>query len=151
MTKRKDRTLGMGQAISRRDFINGVAAVSMYAAMPNIGQAGSKNGDYPPLKSGLRGNHPGSYDAAHALVWQGKTDWGNARKDDTTLYDLIVIGAGISGLSAAHFYRQKNPDARILILDNHDDFGGHAKRNEFEYNGKTIIGYGGSQILENPG
>lgn len=154
--KKNDQTLGMGRAISRRDFINGVAAATACAAIPNIALAssknvGSKNKYYPPLKTGMRGNHPGSYDAAHALVWQGKTDWGNARKDDTTLYDLIVIGAGISGLSAAHFYRQKHPDARILILDNHDDFGGHAKRNEFEYNGKTIISYGGSQTFENSG
>ncbi|MEH6551755.1 MAG: NAD(P)-binding protein [Pseudomonadales bacterium] len=148
--KKNDRSLGMGRDISRRDFINGVAAATACAALPNISLAGGKSNYYPPLKSGMRGNHPGSYDAAHSLVWQGKTDWGNAHKTDATLYDLIVIGAGISGLSAAHFYRQKNPNARILILDNHDDFGGHAKRNEFEYNGKTILSFGGSQSFENP-
>ncbi|MBT4522532.1 MAG: NAD(P)-binding protein [Halieaceae bacterium] len=150
MKKRNDRSLGMGRAITRRDFINGVAAAAVGAAMPNIGLAGNPANYYPPGKTGLRGNHPGSYDTAHALVWQGKTDWGKASKPDAVLYDLIVIGAGISGLSAAHFYRQQHPDARILILDNHDDFGGHAKRNEFEYNGKTTICYGGTQILENP-
>src|SRR5262249_40979563 len=41
-------------------------------------------------------------------------------------------------------------DARILVLDNHDDFGGHAKRNEFTINGTTMIGYGGSQSLQSP-
>ena len=46
-------------------------------------------------------------------------------------FDLVVVGGGISGLAAAYFYRQARPNARILILDNHDDFGGHAKRNEF--------------------
>ena len=46
-------------------------------------------------------------------------------------YDLVVVGAGLSGLAAAHFYREQRPAARILLLDNHDDFGGHAKRNEF--------------------
>ena len=40
-------------------------------------------------------------------------------------------------------------DARILILDNHDDFGGHAKRNEFMLDGRLIIGYGGSQSIDN--
>jgi hypothetical protein len=38
----------------------------------------------------------------------------------------------------------------VLLLENHDDFGGHAKRNEFEWNGRTILGYGGSQSLEAP-
>jgi spermidine dehydrogenase len=84
------------------------------------------------------------------LVWQGRTDWGPVSDTDET-YDLVVVGAGISGLSAAHFFLAENPEARILILDNHDDFGGHAKRNEFELDGQTIIGYGGSQTLEEPG
>jgi spermidine dehydrogenase len=62
----------------------------------------------------------------------------------------VVVGAGISGLSAAYFYRQEHPDARILILDNHDDFGGHAKRNEFQINGETRIGYGGTETIDTP-
>ena len=65
-------------------------------------------------------------------------------------YDLVVVGGGISGLSAAWFYRRAKPSARILILDNHDDFGGHAKRNEFTLDGRRIIGYGGSQSLQSP-
>ena len=71
-------------------------------------------------------------------------------REESHVYDLVVVGGGISGLAAAHFYRKENPDARILILDNHDDFGGHAKRNEFSVDGKTLIGYGGSQTLEDP-
>ncbi|MEM1001414.1 MAG: FAD-dependent oxidoreductase, partial [Bacteroidota bacterium] len=31
--------------------------------------------------------------------------------------DLIVVGAGISGLAAAWFYRREHPDARILLLE----------------------------------
>ena len=46
-------------------------------------------------------------------------------------YDLIVVGGGISGLAAAYFFRKQAAKSRILILDNHDDFGGHARRNEF--------------------
>ncbi|MEA2937074.1 MAG: spermidine dehydrogenase, partial [Alphaproteobacteria bacterium] len=64
--------------------------------------------------------------------------------------DLVVVGGGISGLAAAWFYRRAAPDARILILDNHDDFGGHAKRNEFMLDGKLLIGYGGSQSIDSP-
>ncbi len=76
---------------------------------------------------------------------------GPVSEPDSEVYDLIVVGAGISGLAAAYFYRKQKPDARILILDNHDDFGGHAKRNEFEIDGRTIIGYGGTQTIEEPG
>lgn len=65
-------------------------------------------------------------------------------------YDLVVVGGGISGLSAAWFYRQKNPNAKILILENHDDFGGHAKRNEFKVNGDTLLSYGGSESFQSP-
>ena len=61
-----------------------------------------------------------------------------------------MVGGGLSGLSAAWFYRRKNPQARILILDNHDDFGGHAKRNEFTLGERRIIGYGGSQSFQSP-
>ena len=66
-------------------------------------------------------------------------------------HDLVVIGGGISGLAAAWFFRRAaGPDARILVLDNHDDFGGHAKRNEFTLERRLIIGYGGSQSIQSP-
>jgi spermidine dehydrogenase len=42
------------------------------------------------------------------------------------------------------------PGARILVLDNHDDFGGHAKRNEFHYKGRMLLGLGGAQNLDMP-
>src|SRR5262249_61300692 len=66
-------------------------------------------------------------------------------------YDLVVVGAGISGLAAAAFYRRAaGPSARILVLDNHDDFGGHAKRNEFALDGRLVIGYGGRGTIHSP-
>ena len=105
---------------------------------------------YPPSRTGLRGSHQGSNTHAHSRALDGKTDWGPT----TTLteeYDLIVVGGGISGLSAAYFYQQKHGhDKKVLILDNHDDFGGHAKRNEHTINGKARITYGGSQTLVDP-
>ena len=73
-----------------------------------------------------------------------------AAEDTGEEYDLVVVGAGISGLAAAHFFRATRPDARVLVLDNHDDFGGHAKRNEFTHNGRTYIGYGGTQSIDSP-
>ncbi len=158
--KRSDRELGMDRAISRRDFLNGVGAVAAGTLVPGralaeavaaLEGAGAAFAAYPPRLTGMRGSHPGSFEVAHALVREGRSDWGRVREPDSELYDLIVVGGGISGLAAAHFYRKHKPDARILILDNHDDFGGHAKRNEFQIGSRTIIGYGGSQTLEEPG
>ncbi|MBM4193666.1 MAG: hypothetical protein FJ202_04710 [Gemmatimonadetes bacterium] len=149
-----DKELGMDRVISRRDFVNGVAALTAAAAMPDCGLAcapQAAQGDYPPRRTGLRGSHPGSYEAAHRLARSDRQDWGPVRNAEPHAYDLIIVGAGISGLSAAHFYRKEHPEARILILDNHDDFGGHAKRNEFALDGRTVISYGGSQVLQDPG
>ena len=73
-----------------------------------------------------------------------------APQDTGEEYDLVVVGAGISGLTAAHVFRKARPDARVLVLDNHDDFGGHAKRNEFTHSGRTYIGYGGTQSIDSP-
>ena len=152
-----DKELGMDRSISRRDFLNGAAAITTVTAIPGGALAGSKESaeaaavGYPPGRTGPRGSHPGSYEVAHELAWQGRQDWGRVHDAESDVYDLVVVGAGISGLSAAHFYRKEHPEARILILDNHDDFGGHAKRNEFELDGRTIISYGGAQILQDPG
>jgi spermidine dehydrogenase len=96
----------------------------------------------------MRGSHDGSWEVAHAMR-DGKT-WPTAATD-AEHYDLIVVGAGISGLAAAYFYRQHaGAKARILILDNHDDFGGHAKRNEFQQGGRLLLGYGGTQSIAGP-
>jgi len=105
---------------------------------------------YPPALTGLRGSHPGSNDHAHSRAWAGRSDWGVTTRLQEH-YDLVVVGAGISGLTAAYLYRQKHgADKKILILDNHDDFGGHAKRNEHSIDGATLISYGGSQTIVEP-
>jgi spermidine dehydrogenase len=105
---------------------------------------------YPPRLMGMRGSHVGSFEVAHAVAREGKK-WIRPVKQTDDTYDLIVVGGGVSGLSAAWFYRsQAGPDARILILDNHDDFGGHAKRNEFTVDGQKLISYGGSMTIEDP-
>ncbi|MGI9271578.1 MAG: NAD(P)-binding protein [Woeseiaceae bacterium] len=153
--KSKDRHYGMDREISRRDVLHGVGAVAAASFLPSQAFADQmlaleKAGVYPPALTGMRGNHPGSFDAAHQLAREGRVDWGPYSEPDADVYDLVVVGGGISGLAAAHFYRKSHPGARILILDNHDDFGGHAKRNEFDVDGHTVIGYGGSQTLENP-
>ncbi len=150
---RKDRRLGMAYDISRRDFLNGMSVALGASLLPlsaNAATTGAQDalGYYPPELTGMRGSHAGSFEVAHAAV-NGQR-WS---ADDTgEQYDLIVVGAGISGLSAAYFYQKvMGMSARILVLDNHDDFGGHAKRNEFEIDGRLMIGYGGTMSLESPG
>ncbi len=137
----------MASRISRRDFLNGVA-LSIAAGLTPAAQAHAK-GPYPPALTGLRGHHVGSFELAHQMR-EGKSFAIDALPSQEH-YDLVVVGAGISGLAAAWFYRKRAPKARILILDNHDDFGGHAKRNEFRYKGRLILGYGGSESIQQPG
>ncbi len=105
---------------------------------------------YPPSLTGLRGSHPGSNTHAHTRAWDKKSDWGPTTKLKES-YDLVVVGGGISGLAAAYFYQQKHgKDKKVLILDNHDDFGGHAKRNEHTIDGQLRLGHGGSQSIVEP-
>ena len=138
--------------IKRRDFINGSAvaiAGSLSGAFPRFSQ-GSQPSTYPPALTGLRGSHPGSNAVAHQHAWGGGLKVEQVRQTGEH-YDLVVVGAGLSGLAAAVFYRQQHgPDKKILILDNHDDFGGHARRNEHVIDGKKLITYGGSQTLVEP-
>jgi spermidine dehydrogenase len=43
------------------------------------------------------------------------------------------------------------PGAKVLLIDALEDFGGHAKRNEFTASsGKRLIGFGGSQSMHAP-
>ena len=153
--KHSDRDLGMHRPITRRDLLHGIGALTAGAMAPGalfagLGPASHNKLGYPPALTGMRGNHQGSFEVAHQLGREGRSDWGKVQHPDAGDYDLVVVGAGISGLAAAHYYRKEKPDARILILDNHDDFGGHAKRNEFQVDGRTLIGYGGSETLQEP-
>jgi spermidine dehydrogenase len=141
--------------ISRRDFLNGVAlslaAGTSLSPFEAFAQTSGASAHYPPLLTGLRGSHAGSFEIAHAVAMAG-AKFGHPDEQTDATYDLVVVGGGISGLAAAYFYlQQEGTDKKVLIIDNHDDFGGHAKRNEFEVDGQELIGYGGSQSLESPG
>lgn len=158
----RDRELGMYRNITRRDFLNGMAIGAggalaspwlegLLAAQTSAASAQDQPGYYPPTRTGMRGSHPGSFEVAHAL--RDGTFWEKAGKpiDTGEEYDLIVVGGGMSGLAAAYFYRkQAGASSRILILDNHDDFGGHAKRNELHLNGRMLLTNGGTVAIESP-
>ena len=150
--------LGMRRRIRRRDFLNGMAVAAGAAVASQIASAfetehvPETSADYyPPALTGMRGSHEGSFEVAHQV--RDGAFWSQAGTpvDSGETYDLVVVGGGISGLSAAHYFRKAaGTRARILILDNHDDFGGHAKRNEFWQAGRMLLGYGGTFSIESP-
>ncbi len=162
MKDARDHDLGMDRPITRRDFLNGVAigigGLVFSSSLTGCTRHGVSNsigaqdgaGYNPPAARGMRGDNPGSFEAAHGLrdgtFWQ--TAGAATGTDDT--YDLIVVGAGISGLAAAHFFRKRaGAGARILILEAHDDFGGHAARKEFRARSRLLLSYG-AQSIESP-
>jgi len=159
--EKRDHELGMDRRITRRDFLNGfgIAVGGGFVlenhewlkafGLPQSPFAPEKNPNYyPPTLTGMRGSTNAVMEAGHAL--RDGQRWANAAADSET-YDLIVVGGGISGLSAAYFFRKMaGPKSRVLILENHDDFGGHARRNEYHVGSRTIIGYGGTQSIAGP-
>ncbi|HEX4065773.1 MAG TPA: FAD-dependent oxidoreductase [Acidobacteriaceae bacterium] len=151
----------MDRRISRRDFMQGAAMAIGAAALPHgsmlaqssamAAEPQNRAGYDPPATHGMRGSHKGSFEVAHSL--RDGTFWHSAGAPMETgeSYDLVVVGGGISGLSSARFFHEAaGKGARVLILENHDDFGGHAKRNEFEVNGTFMLGYGGTYAIESP-
>lgn len=157
MSESDDRRLGMDRPITRRDFMNGAAMVIGASLLPhaagrlNAQEPQNQSGYYPPTRTGMRGSHPGSFEIAHSL--RDGTFWSSAAQPVNTeeVYDLVIVGGGISGLSAAYFFRERTgKSARVLILENHDDFGGHAKRNEFHLGGKLQLLNGGTLLIDSP-
>ncbi len=164
--QKKDKELGMTREITRRDFLNGVAigtgAALLGGALPaerllaaaifDETAPEKQPGYYPPAKMGMRGNHDGTFTYAHRLR-DGENPHAMGEPSDTgETYDVVVVGGGISGLAAAYSYRKRvGRNVKILVIDNHDDFGGHAKRNEFQAGGRMVLSYGGTQSLESPG
>ncbi len=105
--KRDDDALGMNCPISRRDFVHGVALAAGGAALPGwtgsakaavrAGEGASASTqaafdpagagrDYPPERLGLRGSHPGSFEAAHVVRDRPTMDLSGAARTGET-YD----------------------------------------------------------------
>jgi spermidine dehydrogenase len=155
-TESRDRELGMYRKITRRDFLDGAAmtigGVALGLHVPGAHGGADALPAYPPALTGLRGDQERVFEYAHKLRDGKSWETFGTIEEDSESYDLIVVGAGISGLAAAHFYRKHRGDgARILLLDSHDDFGGHARRNEFEVSGRLLLSNGGTQSIESPG
>lgn len=147
-----------GPQIARRDFIRGVAVTAggllVGGATGVRGAFGASTAltaaEYPPLRAGLRGQHEGSFEVAH-MARDGAFAGPLEAEETGEHYDLVIVGGGISGLSAAYFYRKALGEGlKVLIIENHDDFGGHAKRNEFRHGGRTFLSYGGTMSISTP-
>ncbi|MEO8659353.1 MAG: NAD(P)-binding protein [Bryobacteraceae bacterium] len=153
MRSLSDRELGMDRGIARRDFLNGVAVGMAGAAglAANAQTPPSDDADYPARRAGLRGEYPEAISEFDRIRQGAYASFPVPDDEIVEEYDLVIVGGGISGLSAAYFWRTAlGDDQRVLILDNLDDFGGHAKRNEFPYQGKTYIGFGGTMGIATP-
>jgi len=149
----------MHAGITRRDFLDGVAitalgalaAGSVPACAPHHLPTGAANtAAYPPATTGLWGQDNSSYAVMHKL--RDGTFWTHTKAPSSSgeHYDLVIVGAGMSGLASAYFYRQQRPNARILILDVRRDFGGHAGRNEFRVGDRLLLSNAGTQSMESP-
>jgi spermidine dehydrogenase len=139
------------RTITRRDFLDGMALAIGAGLVPRDLLATARPAaSYPPALAGLRGQHAGAFEVAHGMARDGRKYPIEGLPVEDEL-DCVIVGAGISGLAAAWFYRQRfGAEAKILVLDNHDDFGGHARRNEFTIGNRLLISYGGSESLQSP-
>ena len=155
----EERDLGMDRRIERRDFLNGMALGAAGAwrawhvpeawARP-FAAAQVEQPAYPPARLGLRGQHASAVEAFGRIDRGDFAAFPGGASDTGESYDLVVVGGGLSGLAAAYFWHKALPDQRVLVLDNHDDFGGHAKRNQFTWQGRTYLGYGGTMSVATP-
>ena len=160
MVSKFDKELGLDRAITRRDFVYG-SSLFLSSAVVGCGKSTDKqplsNSDYSfdvsdnwygPGGIGdyakSHGNTPELIKTAHEIR-SGRFNTGTTNAIDSgEEYDLVVVGGGFSGLSAAYHFNRLNPAGRVLILDNHPLFGGEAKRNDFDVNGVHISGPQGS-------
>ncbi|WP_380876490.1 spermidine dehydrogenase SpdH [Sphingomonas sp. DBB INV C78] len=149
----QDRETGGRNDITRRDFLDGVAltiggaAIGAAVSGPALAAEKAAAADYPPALQGLRGFDNNAMAAGHA-VRDGQV--AGPVVDTSEVYDLVVVGSGMSGLSAAYFYRKQIPGAKVLVLEGSDDFGGHARRVEFDVGGWQVLAPGGTIALAGP-
>ncbi|MEU4832393.1 NAD(P)-binding protein [Streptosporangium sp. NPDC023615] len=154
---RKALELGMDRLISRRDIVDGVIATAGIAACSPPrpeGRDGHGGRDrlvrahwpvgtvlHPSPPLGSRGGGTGPAGLARVLRDPRFRPPAGTPEPTGEHYDLVVVGAGVSGVSAAYRWLEQAPRARILILDDHEEIGGHALRH-----GSPAGGRGGSPV-----
>lgn len=170
MTKsERDETLGTDAAISRRDFVNG--ALVMAGALGTVSCGRSQDtvqGPFEPSGSSWtgyggvgdyrwsNGNTEAVVNAAHGIR-DGNYDEASSVREVEETFDIVVVGGGFSGMSAAYeFSKNARSGERLLLLENHPFFGGEAKQNEMTVGSHNLIGPQGSNAARpiskvNPG
>jgi spermidine dehydrogenase len=151
----------MTSKISRRDFVNGVLVGSGAALLSSRAPAAATTaadqaearfapsgspwtgyggvGDY----SWSNGNTEAVRNAAHGIRDHQYPDGSDLPIQAT--HDLVVVGGGISGLSALYEYSKHRKDGQTaLLLENHPVIGGEAKQNEFDVDGHRLVAPQGS-------
>jgi len=168
MSSSKDRlsenkSLGMDAEITRRDFLG-----SSLLASGSVLLAGHSPADFLAKQAQEASSTQkddwtgyggvGEYASSNGNTWDVVTAGHRMRDnaydlqppdivDTGETYDCVIVGGGISGLAAALFFlRQAGPQMKCLVLENHPIFGGEAKQNEFEINGKRVVSHQGSAI-----
>ena len=155
-----DDSPDVGANITRKDFLNttllGVGAALLHSASPlgameSLGRGSASApadawtgpggvGDY----AASNGNTKAVMDAAHKIR-DGAYVTPPKATDTGEVYDFLIVGGGITGLTSAYFYAKNTDNAKTcLVLDNHPIFGGEAKQNEFLVNGVRLIAPQGS-------
>lgn len=137
------------KGVSRRDFLNGMALTVAASLTPWDQLRAQAASAYPPALAGLRGSTDAAFKVMHAIALEKQPFPIDGLEAEET-FDLVVIGAGLAGLTAAWAYHRQRPKAKILVLDNNDDFGGHARRTEHTAGNRLLIGYGGSESMVSP-
>lgn len=119
--------LGAGAALLRMPA-PAYAAADTYTGYAGVGDYARSNGDPWRVVEAGHKLRDGKYN--HLPV-----------HDTGEQFDLIVLGAGLSGLSGAYYYHKATGGSRrVLMLENHAMFGGHCKQNEFVVSGARLIG-----------
>ena len=154
-----DDRLGMNEPITRRDFVNAALVAGgglwLHGQMPALPTGGGATADTWTGYGGVgdyarsNGNTFDVMNAAHAIRDRTFESKLAGAIDTGEMYDLLVVGGGISGLASAVFF-QKRKGGRCLVLDNHPIFGGEAKRNEFLVDGQSVVAHQGSAMFPVP-
>jgi spermidine dehydrogenase len=161
----EDHKLGLDSKITRRDFLNSSllgsgaallsAACPMHAFSEHAKTGGAQDeftgyggvGDY----ADANGNTLPVVQAAHRVRDNYYREDPQNAEDTGEIFDLIIVGGGLTGLMTAHEYQKHSQGRhRVLILENHSVFGGEARQNEFEVNGHRLIGPQGSNDFYPP-
>jgi spermidine dehydrogenase len=155
------RRLGLDARITRRDFVNGVLVGAGAAALGTsssdvaatlaggedtftgyggVGDYARANGNTWPVVQAAHRLRDGQYDSAAFANAKAAGD-----------FDLVVVGGGIAGLSAAYYFMKATGiDRRVLLLENHAMLGGEARQNEFMVEGERLLGPQGSNDFSVP-